>query len=290
MRLVMLLCVCLFLGCSCRPTDVVIESEEAPAWFLSHAPAPRGVFVLTHGLNQRPSSLNAMATFLASLGFHVRRITLKGHEREEDDLFPESAWRADVAHGVRDARQRFPGLPLSMMGYSLGGLLTVDAIASDPSLQPVRAILLAPAISLRPIVQAVEVLTLFPDTTARTPNLAPTGYRRFSSTPLFWYSNTARLYEQNQHPERIEALRSVPTLILVSPADELVSPSGLASWVEDNGLSATWQIERVRPNPTHPQLHEHLIIDQVSLGQDEWLRTQQMIRSFIDEPAGSRNR
>jgi len=51
-----------------------------------------------------------------------------------------------------------------MLGYSLGGLLTVDALDHDPNLSPQQLVLVAPALSLRTVVLAAKVLQLLPAT------------------------------------------------------------------------------------------------------------------------------
>lgn len=284
MKLLSLACVILLIGCSCRYSELLPDAPEQPRWFLSSAPVPRGAFLVVHGLNQRPSAMEALCRFLNALGFHAYRLTLSGHDRFSDETFPASQWREDVARGAEEVQKRFPALPLSMLGYSLGGLLTVDALDHDPNLSPQQLVLVAPALSLRTVVLAAKVLQLLPATSFRTANFAPPGYRRFSGTPLFWYSNTADIYDETRtlaHPQRLAA---IPALVLISPDDELVSAPGVGEWIDENGLSARWKLELVGPQPADPGLHRHLIVDEASVGRDEWRRMQQMIGEFLKAP------
>lgn len=241
----------------------------------------RGVFVVVHGLNQRPSAMDSLSTYLSSLGYNTLRVSLEGHDVAGDEAFPAEHWVQNVASAAHEAKARYPRLPLYILGYSMGGLLTVRAVEEDPSLAPSKVILLAPALGLHPIVLAARVLTLFPPLTIRTPNLAPAKYRRFETTPLFWYSNVAELYDQARDPAEASRLRGLPALVILNPADELISQDAVEEWIQENQLGETWRVELFRPQARDPEMREHLIIDEPSLGEAEWRRMKESLRDFL---------
>lgn len=281
MRLLLALVWIIVSGCCCRGRPLLSTARDAPLWFTASVQPARGVFVVVHGLNQRPSSMDSISSYLASLGFHTYRVSLEGHDQRNTSVFPADVWTNDVIQAVRQARSAHPSLPLYMLGYSLGGLLTVQAMQSSTEVSPEKIILIAPALSLRTLVLSARLLTLFPPLSLRTPSLTPAKYRRFETTPLFWYSNIAELNAAAQEPPHPERLRAVPALVLLNPADELISTNGTEEWIADSSLSQTWHIELFRPQPTESGLREHLIVDEPSLGAAEWSRMRSTLRAFL---------
>ena len=235
-----------------------------------------------HGLNLRPSAMDPLAETLASNGYIVHRVTLHGHNGRTPQIFDEKVWLDEVTKSYQEIRARFPDIPTYVMGYSLGGLTVLTMLESLPPAQyPRGMILLAPAISLSAALDALTALHLPPPITWALPNLAPVGYRRYDYTPLFWYSNTLDLYRNVDDLKHIGQLSTIPTLVVLNEADEIVSPEGTARWITDHHLEPSWRIEFVNPEDTEVPFKEHLIIDEGSLGQREWTRLQTLIASFL---------
>ncbi len=283
MRLFFALISLFTLGCACRDPQSLRAERFEPRWFAASPGPARGVFVVVHGLNQRPTTMDPLSSYLASLGFHAYRITLEGHDQNRDIIFPPDVWTKDVIRGAHEAQERYPSLPLYMLGYSMGGLLTVQAIELSPEVSPKKIILVAPALSLRTLILSARLLTLFPPLSLRTPNLAPSKYRRSAATPLFWYSNVAELYDAAQAPPEPDRLRAIPGLVLLNPEDELISASGTEEWVAEHGLSGAWRVELFEPTPLESDMREHIMIDEESLGAAEWQRMRALIRSFLEQ-------
>jgi len=281
MRTLILACVALLSSCMCRDLHPIADEPEQPRWMASSSPNARGIFVVVHGLNQRPSAMDPLAHYLSELGFHSYRMTLEGHQRSGDETFPPSAWKTGVRSAISEAQSRYPALPLYLMGYSLGGLLVTDLLEEDSSLKPRKVVLIAPALSLRTHVLAARPLAILPFGSLKTMSLAPPGYRRFPNTPLLWHKNTPLLNEETESRTAPARLREIPALMLVSPNDQLVSATGLREWVEKNALAPAWRVELVEPQPHDGRLPQHLIIDRVSLGDAEWRRVQGILGDFL---------
>lgn len=241
----------------------------------------RGVFIVVHGLNQRPDTMHDIVQLLADLGYHTYRLSLRGHERSESETFPASAWINDVLNACSLVRTRFPETPVYILGYSLGGLLATHAIDAHSTCNPASMILIAPALSLRSFVQSGYLLSPFPQLSISVPNIAPSLYRRFAETPLFWYQNLFEIYSRTRTLQSAARLRTIPTLIFANPRDELVSLHGLRSWIHDNSLEPGWSIDVVRPTSRNPFMPEHVMIDPQSLGKYEWNNLSESIRSFL---------
>ncbi len=282
-----LLAICLWLSACCdlfgqgqRQGSIAQLSELR----LAQQPRTRGVFIVAHGLNQRPDTMRDIVQLLRELGFHTYRLSLRGHEKFENETFPASSWIDDINNACSDVTTRFPRIPVYILGYSLGGLVATHAIDAQTACQPASMILIAPALSLRNFVQTGYSLSVFPQLTISVPNVAPSLYRRFDQTPLFWYQNLFSLYSKTRTLRSPARLRSIPTLIFANPRDELVSLAGLRNWISANDLEPAWAIDVVRPQPRNPFTPEHVMIDPRSLGEGEWQHLSNSVRAFLHTP------
>ena len=281
MKLIVTLFAVCFAGCCCRYPPEQFRMRQPPVWTTASTQPARGVFVVVHGLNQKPSGMDSLSSYLASLGYNTLRLSLEGHDAATDASFPAEAWVEDVHSGLRAARSAYPKLPVFVLGYSMGGLLAVRAIEERPDEAPAKVVLVAPAIGLRTAVQAAKLLAAILPDGLRTPNLAPAKLRRFDSTPVFWYSNFSEIYDLTREPAQAARLRGTPALVILNPGDELISEESVEEWIAANQLSKLWHVELVHPQATDPDSREHVIIDQESLGEAEWLRMQELIRGFL---------
>lgn len=265
--------------CSSRFTPSPLENEGSRFEF-THTPEPHGVFLMVHGLNQRPSSMNPLAEFLRSRGYHTYRLTLTGHGAHAPQPFSSTEWERDLLAAYSHIASTTPDLPIHILGYSLGGLLAARAVDSYPTVRPASMILFAPGLSLRLLTQSAYILTLFPPLTTEVRNLAPAGYKRFQYTPLFWYRNTIDLYDKTRRLSS-DRLARTPTLVFSNPSDELVSKEGLEDWITDNHLESSWRVVSVRSRQRTPLILDHIIIDETSLGPTEWNRVKRSIEGFL---------
>jgi hypothetical protein len=142
-------------------------------------------------------------------------------------------------------------------------------------------ILIAPALSLRAIIESALILRWFPPITLSVRNLAPQAYRRYPRTPLFWYQNVAEMYAETRVLKNSARARSIPTLLFANSRDELVSLEGLRSWITANDLSESWKLRVIRPQTPDPRLAEHLLIDKRALGAESWDSMEREIKDFI---------
>jgi alpha-beta hydrolase superfamily lysophospholipase len=277
-------CVLLISGCVRPATPHPPDPSENPRWAFSTDTNPKGVFLVVHGLNLKPSALDPLCGFLASQGFHSYRITLRGHNEPQGESFDAAEWQRDVAEATATIRSRFPDLPFYALGYSIGGLLLTNAFDSNSSITTPRGmILLAPAISLRTFADVATTLSIPPPLSWSVPNLAPPAYRRYELTPIFWYTNTLALYDTMESIQTASRLKRIQTLVVLNPNDELVSEGGTRRWIEEHLLTPEWRVELIHPAPSEGLLKEHLIIDQTSLGESEWTHLRSLVGAFLAE-------
>jgi hypothetical protein len=245
-----------------------------------------------------------MASIIAALneaGIAAARLSLQGHglnfERRpglgEADArlkafkgVSRRLWFQEALLGYEQAQQaaRRHQAPLFLIGFSCGGLLGLDLLASREDVRYQRAVLFAPALSLRSWDYALRLLSPFPSLVL--PTLAPAGYLANPGTPMAAYN---ALFETLEHFEsHIGPRLDIPALVVMDPGDELVSFEGLKRLVQGQRLSR-WQFY---PLPHQRSLAigmlRHIVIDEASVGKTVWAGIEAAMIEHLLE--GSRNR
>jgi alpha-beta hydrolase superfamily lysophospholipase len=107
-------------------------SIEVACYLWPAAGTAVGVVQISHGMGEHSLRYADLASFLNQAGFHVYSNDHRGHGRtakSRDQLgdFGAGGWDAvveDMARLTRLARQREPGLPLVLLGHSMGSFAT----------------------------------------------------------------------------------------------------------------------------------------------------------------------
>jgi len=266
------------------------ESERTLV-LLAARPAgatPRGVAVVVHGLNLRPSRMGDLVEVLVEAGFDVVRAALSGHggNVETAKTVTRARFLADmhaaVCVAVARARERSSApepLPVVLVGFSLGALVSQDLVNTSAFTRSPFAvqILFAPAIAVKPLAHAVRALWFWP--TLSLPSLSLEEYRASPGTTLAAYNAlfTSRAAVLGGPLERSR----VPTLVFIHPDDELVSLAGTRALIEAKGLKS-WQVDVVdKVGHGHSRTVNHLIIDQRSFAASEWQRVAARLLAFL---------
>jgi alpha-beta hydrolase superfamily lysophospholipase len=212
-------------------------------WPLPEGPALRGVVVLVHGLGEHAGRYNRLARRLNHWDFAVRGYDQYGHgesdgarggltapERLVDDL-------ADVIESTRGRMQ--PGLPLIVLGHSMGGLvaaclaalrdvriegLVLSSPALDAGLNAFQKLLLAMLPRYAPNLTLSNGLD--PDFLSHDPVVVAA----YKSDPAVHDRISARLARFIADAGPMVLARAaqwkVPTLLMYAGADKLVNPRG----------------------------------------------------------------
>ena len=112
--------------------------------------APRRALVLVHGLGEHSGRYEEFGAWLATQGCAVQSYDHRGHgrsggHRNHVDRF--SDFLDDLQTVLESVRERHPGLPLHLLGHSMGGLISAafladrqpavtSAVLSAPPLEP----------------------------------------------------------------------------------------------------------------------------------------------------------
>ena len=261
------------------------EAERALAIppTLSEGGDLRGVAVVAHGLNLRPSRMDALANVLTRAGFYVVRVALAGHGGNDavfarvtrgrylSDMRVAVCAAAEVAHEQK--------VPLVLVAFSLGAAVAQDLVNTPafPRSPFAAQVLFAPAIAVKPFAHAVRLLSFFPG--LRLPSLNIESYRASDGTPIAAYSalfaSRGALLSSSLNGSR------VPTLVFLHPDDELVSFQGTRELMDERSLTS-WTLEAV-DNSGHslPRTVNHLIIDEAGLSRREWERVSARLLEYL---------
>lgn len=152
----------ILLQLACLPAAGAIRETEAIALRVSNTALPiyewsndalktRGVIVALHGATRHGIAFDTMARRLASQGFHVVALDLRGHGAWYHGRFANRGGRRidygkaadDLAVLLQDLRKAYPDLPLFCLGESIGSAVIIHTASANAELMD-GMILLSP--------------------------------------------------------------------------------------------------------------------------------------------------
>ena len=217
-------------------------------WHLPEEVQPRATVLVVHGLGEDAHRSDPFAQRLNGWGFAVRSYDQYGHGDSGGVRggLPQSARLIDdLGDIVESTRSRQPGVPLVLLGHSMGGLVAASFVARG--LLAVDALVLSsPALATR--LNAVQkfAMAVVPRI---APNLAvgngldprylshdPAVVAAYRSDPRVHDRITGRLaafiQEEGARVRAAAAQWSLPTLLLYAGDDRLVDPAGSREFAE----------------------------------------------------------
>jgi alpha-beta hydrolase superfamily lysophospholipase len=267
--------------------------EHRITWMFPEAGVERrAVAVLVHGLNTKPDKMDALAHVLNAAGIGVLRVTLQGHgclSPAEFQGVSTAQWFYDLlrAYCIASSYAREYGLPLYYVGYSAGGGLMVDLIQRKwhEAIRFDKMVLLAPGLSLRQPVAVLSRVAMFLNNLPLLSRWSPVlpyatqweQYRCHRGTPVAAYSARAHSIK-NLQKVGLAGLDNIPTLIFIDPQDELVSKNGIWQMMQKAGLK-NWEIIEIHKKDS--QYPHHLIIDEVSVGKEQWQKIAKRLQEHL---------
>jgi len=216
--------------------------------------ASRGVVLIVHGLSEHSGRYDHVGRFLAERGLVVYAHDHLGHGRSGGargwvasfDVFLD-----DVAFVHALAAEENPGLPLFLLGHSMGGLITA-AYLLERERKPDFVILSGPAIVpiLDPGDRRIDATRLSKD---------PEVQRAYMEDPLVLRERVTdelflRLADGLAYlPGRAGEL-TLPTLLLHGGDDVLCSAEGAVAWL--GGSNVEDLTSKIYPGGRHEMLNE----------------------------------
>jgi alpha-beta hydrolase superfamily lysophospholipase len=211
-------------------------------WYLPEGVRQRGTVLVVHGLGEHAGRYDALARVLNGWGFTVRSYDQYGHGESDGArgaLPHPGRLLDDLADLVESARVRNPGLPLVLLGHSMGGLVAASFVAR--TLQAVDLLVLSsPALATRLTPLQKMLMAVVPRV---APNLAVANgldpqYLSHDPRVVQAYLNDPRVHDRVSGrlarfiEEEGALVRSragswkVPTLLMYAGDDRMVDPAG----------------------------------------------------------------
>ena len=211
-------------------------------WQLPEGVRPRAQMLVLHGLGEHAGRYDTLARVLNGWGFAVRGYDQYGHgdsDGARGGLPHPNRLLDDLADLVESARLRQPGVPVILLGHSMGGLLAASFVART-LLAVDGLVLCSPALATRlsPVQKLLMAVVprIAPNLTVGN-GLAP-DYLSHDTRVVQAYRNDprvhdrisgrlARFIEDEGHLVRLRAPSwKVPTLLMFAGDDRLVDPTG----------------------------------------------------------------
>ena len=240
------------------------------------------IAVIVHGLNVNPQKMESIIALLVNMGIDVFSISLQGHGlnySSSDDMDEKHArmnafktvsyeiWQNEFLRAYHFAKKESleHNVPIYFVGFSIGGLLGVDLLASQSNVSFEKLILFAPALFVKLYCQPLKLLTCFPNLVI--PSATPIDYRSNNGTPMAAYRV---LFQTISHCSQFVSSKiNIPTLIFIDKNDEFISYKGLNQFIKNHHLTH-WKIVPIVNESQIQPIYHHLIIDSESVGQKTW--------------------
>lgn len=176
--------------------------------WLPETGAPNSVVIALHGMNDYARTFEFAGPYWAQRGIATYAYDARGFGRspERGIWGGQDLMLADLRTAVSVARARHPGIPVTLMGESMGAATVLAALGDDNPPQIDRVVLIAPAVwgwSNLPLAYKVSLWV-----TAHTPvSLRPLNPPRAAVRKITASDNIAMLQRMGRDPNMIFATR-----------------------------------------------------------------------------------
>lgn len=257
---------------------------------LPEGQRPKGIALLLHGLNLLPSQMDSLAYTFHSLGFASYRVSLCGHREEQSKRGPSprlealkevtaQRWLDETIEAWSEAKEaaQTAGLPLVVVGFSMGGLLASLAPLEAPDhCSYEKRILFAPALCVRPSLQMMRPLLFLPRLVI--PSASPAPYKANWGTSMAAYKALFDLLDRFKEAPLHKANR--PTLVMMDRRDELLSAKKLEQMIQSQKWDQ-WSTHWLQKKAQYKGSPNHLIIDKASVGSHQWQEINEKLQAFL---------
>lgn len=220
--------------------------------------------------------MTPIAEALRERGHHVYLLELAGHEVPISSDASAARWREQLDCALNSASETYPGATLTGVGFSTGGTLWLDAVNRQVAPLPEELILFSPAITTNPAGIILRVLTKILPGWIPLPSLTPRDYRTGIFTPLYGYKALFEIQESLSECLVDAHFEDISLTTVMSESDLVVYPSYAWKWLRKLPWKDFEELH-VTPKPSISFTYGHLIIDEPTIGKEEWHRFLQSL-------------
>jgi esterase/lipase len=233
-----------------------------------------------------PSAEGTLVKLLLDSGYHVYRVTLKGHGGSLEDMqnVTRSDWIYDAYSQYCQAKllAESERLPLYLLGFSLGALV-YEVLMNEETEIPVRfekAILFSPAVAIKSIAKTVLWLQPFTNDQSIIKSVSPEEYRAQPGASMAAYKIVFDMEESLRSASFGSC--NINTIIFIDKNDEMVSARILRERIHQYGLT-NWRIyEATNAGAVVRPRYHHLLIDNRCVSASTWQYISGTIANFLD--------
>ena len=258
---------------------------QTTCWWRPPGPV-KGYALAIHGLNARPSVMDDWGRALLSKGVATLRVGLRGHTSGKIEDFQQvtaTQWAKEgqeyVAHVSKLASDM--GVSWGFVGHSLGAVVGLQGtvLGDHQWQQPQWALLIAPALSVKPFPQVVKMFKYWPKLVV--PSLSPKAYRAVEKgTPVAAYTALFQLKDELDgiDVEEWHRLRPTKVHLVLHKKDELIDYNASKKWAEDRGfIWPVYDLQTTRIEIDGKKIPHHLCVDKKTLGEKNWDMVLQLL-------------
>ena len=238
---------------SATPTVFKLPSGHTLVARVWASPQPRQIVLGVHGFNDYSKAFEPLAQHLVTeLQATVYAYDQRGFgANPQPGIWPGAdTLLADLRHIADQLRKRHPGLPLTVVGESMGGAVVLVAASEAPGLSADQLILKAPAVwgaSSMPWYQRLSLYTMnlvAPDMSFTGRGLPSLGIRPtddievardLSRDPLFIKAtrvgSLAGVTELMGRAQNLSSLPPQRSLVLYGLRDRIIPPQPVCDWL-----------------------------------------------------------
>jgi esterase/lipase len=268
------------------------NKNESPQYWETTTLNPRGIALVVHGLNVKPSKMGTPSTegtlvkLLLDSGYNVYRVTLKGHNGSLEDMknVTRAEWIHDAYSQYNQAKTiaMSERLPLYLLGFSLGALV-YEVLMNEETAIPVqfeKVILFSPAVAIKPAAKTILWLQPFTNDRSIIKSISPKEYRAQTGASMAAYRTVFNMEESLCSTSFRNC--NINTIIFIDKNDEMVSVKILRERINQYELT-NWRIYEVTNTGAiiKPQYH-HLLIDDKCVSASTWQYISETILNFLD--------
>jgi esterase/lipase len=280
---------CLALSPAAAGGDENDHFDELPHYWEINHKKPKGIVVVVHGLNVKPSKMGSPETegtlvkFLLDSGYAVYRVTLTGHAGSIEGMqnVTESDWFSDAYIQYCEAKiaAERDNVPLYLLGFSLGALV-FENLMNENTATPVqfeKIVLFSPAIAIKTRAKAILLLQPFTNDSSIINSVSLEEYRAQRGASMGAYKIVFNMEEKLCDAAFIK--NNADTIIFIDKNDELVDMGTLKNRIAKYKLT-NWKVLEISNKGAliKPQYH-HLLIDNRCVSAPTW---QYITNSIID--------